>query len=205
MDRREYILKNIYKVHWLAVRIMDTKGEVIIKPFENFEKSDPVCCNLTLRKALYECGERGEQKYVLYEDEGYFYYVCRWEEKVIIWGPFVWEAHTEYENNVYLNHCGVKEKVLHIMQMDVEYIRQLISFLHGMLLEDYESTCIFIEKEIEKAEQEKRQTEFSRYMERLSEEERTHFSFQREQEFWDVLLKGELDISELFGEYAGNK
>ena len=55
--------------------------------------------------------------------------------------------------------------------------------------------------ETEKAEWEKRQTEFSGYIEKLSEGERTHFSFQREQEFWEVLLKGELDIDEMFGSW----
>ena len=97
MDQKEYILKKAYEVHWLAGRIMNADGEICIKPFKNFERSDPVLCTLALRKALYVCRDSRKQKYNLYEEEGYFYYVYSWKEKMIIWGPFVWEAHSEHE------------------------------------------------------------------------------------------------------------
>ncbi len=50
-------------------------------------------------------------------------------------------------NNIVIVN-DIRFKGRHSVQMgrkneDAGYIRQLISFLHGLLLEDYESACIF--------------------------------------------------------------
>ena len=65
MDRKKYILKNVYDVSFLAVRILADNGEIIAMPYEGFEKKDPICCNAALRNAVFQCGKKFSHRYAV--------------------------------------------------------------------------------------------------------------------------------------------
>lgn len=193
MERARYLLKNIYQVHLLAGRLFDRGGEPLVLPAGGFAGKDPVCCNPLLRERLFACGAK--QKYTLYDDGGYFYGVFDRDAERVVWGPFVIEVHSEYQDRMYLGRNRVKEKMVSIPFLEMNYAKSLISFMHGILFEEYSGTGALFEDECLRKEQEEQlQEDLSRYIMENIEQGRVHSSYQREREFFDRLLTGSLDV-----------
>lgn len=189
LDRRNYLLKNIYQVHLLAVRILGEKKSEADYPHPGFDRKDPVCCSEHLRERLEGCGVRG--KYAVYDDGGYFYCVYRGGEAYAVWGPFVIEVHSEYQDRMYLGRNRVKEKTLSIPLMELSYAKGLISFLHGVIFEDYRGVA-FLDDLIRETEGEQLQADIAGYIVDNAVQGRVHSSYQREREFFEHLLDGRL-------------
>ncbi len=203
MDRKKYILKNVYDVSFLAVRILADNGKIIMMPYDGFEKKDPICCNSDLRKAVFECGKRNAFKYAAYNDNGYFYCIFCKKDQNVIWGPFVLEVHSELQERMYLARNQVKQKSIYIPLLNVDYIKKRISFIHGLLFEEYFDSQELFEGDWPEEKSEGLHASLSEYILENAEREREHFSFQREQEFFEYLLNNKIDIEEVFQKAPG--
>lgn len=198
MTKRIYLIKNIYQVHLLAVRILADDGKPVVLPCGGFERRDPVCCSPALMAAVYESGERADGQYAVYDDGGYFYCVFRKKDENVIWGPFVLEVHSENQDRMYLGRSRVKEKTICIPFLEMNYVRGLISFMHGLLFDAYgETDTLFADNRSEEAAEEHFQADLSRYIMESIEQEREHSSYQREREFFEYLLEGRVDAGAL--------
>lgn len=203
MDRKKYILKNVYDVSFLAVRILADNGEIIAMPYEGFEKKDPICCNAALRNAVFQCGKKFSHRYAVYNDNGYFYCIFCKKDQNVIWGPFVLEAHSELQERMYLGRNQVKQKSMYIPLLNVDYIKKRISFIHGLLFEEYREEQELFEGNWLEEKSEGFHVSLSKYILENAELEREHFSFQREQEFFEYLLNENIDIEDVFKRAPG--
>ena len=203
MDRKKYILKNVYDVSFLAIRILTDNGEIVSLPYEEFEKKDPICCNPALRNVVYECGKKTAGKYAVYNDNGYFYCIFCKKDQNVIWGPFVLEVHSELQERMYLGRNQVKQKSIYIPLLNADYIKKRISFIHGLLFEEYGEKQELFENNWLEEKSEGFHASLSEYILQNAEQEREHFSFQREQEFFEYLLNGKIDIGEVFQKAPG--
>ncbi len=203
MDRKKYILKNVYDVSFLAVRILADNGEIIAMPYEGFEKKDPICCNAALRNAVFQCGKKLSHRYAVYNDNRYFYCIFCKKDQNVIWGPFVLEAHSELQERMYLGRNQVKQKSMYIPLLNVDYIKKRISFIHGLLFEEYREEQELFEGNWLEEKSEGFHVSLSKYILENAELEREHFSFQREQEFFEYLLNENIDIEDVFKRAPG--
>lgn len=196
MKREEYILSNMYHLYKLAGRILDKEGKVTVMPFDVFAECDPVSSNGKLREKLMEIGKSGIcEEYKIYDDGGYLYYVFCTVEKYIIWGPVILEEISKFEKKLYGKKNGVTGKICIVSINDIRKVEEIVSFAHGLLFEEYEKTVEIEYIKNEQKSQSKLMSDLSEYSLQNSEWGREHYSFEKEDQMWKMIMNGE-ELSE---------
>lgn len=187
-----YILNNIYQLHHLPGRILDTNGHPLALPSETAEEQDPVLCNLDLCSRLIK--KNGQKKsYTYYNDDSYLYFTAYNKEKYIIWGPFVYEERKKHQNITYLQAQNVKNFGLHIPILNPENVKKIIGFAHGMITEEYETEVIFENP----LDENYLHVKYAEYSLNMAEGGQGHFTFLQEQQLWNYVIEHGVTFEEL--------
>lgn len=114
------------------------------------------------------------------------------------------DVYPEYANRLYLGRNQVEDKRLYVSLTDMNDIRHVISFMHAILFEEYIDKNAVFEEIRSEEEALGFQVNLSEYMVEKAEQEKEHFSFQRENEFFEYLVEGKIDIEEVFHLFPGD-
>ena len=194
MDKTTYLFKYMYRLWGMVGRLADEEGSLLAIPSADFRDSDPVCCSPALLKDLQKRAGRGKNgnSYKAYDDDGYLYYVSHRPEGYIIWGPVVFEEHSEHEKQAYCEKYGVQGKNLLIPLVDVWRYKEFITFAHGLLFEEYELAAVFDDEIGSERFQGTIYPKILEYGLENAEYGIEHHSFVDEQKVYKWLIEGEL-------------
>lgn len=196
MDREEYVLGNIFHLNKISGRIIDKHGNAEHIPFSGFEKLDPVLNNEILFEKLIKAGNRGRQKkYVVYDDNGFLYYVYCEAEYYIIWGPVTLENKSVYEQHLYEKSNNVNAAMDIPLICDIQKMEEIVMFAHGLLKQEYENSVTIEYIENEQKKQHEFMADLSEYRLSNAENAKNHYSFAEEDHMWKLILSGD-ELSE---------
>ncbi len=196
MDKITYLLKYIYRLWGMAGRLVDAQGGLLAVLTAGFENYDPVFTSAGLLRELLRWGRKTGGRYGAFQDDGYWYYVFQGPESYVIWGPVVFEEHSEHEKRMYLKRHGVEEKNIQIPLMHIWHFKEIVAFAHGLLFEEYDRTAVFDDG----TEPEEFKREFYpkilEYGLERAEYGMEHHSFMDEKRFYGWLMEGETGTKE---------
>ncbi|MDO5519939.1 MAG: AraC family transcriptional regulator [bacterium] len=194
MNKLEFVLHKINTLYHIGIRVMNSKGNLITTPFESFNQQDPLCCNPSLSKELRLQYQNSKAICLLCDDDGFLYTIFKYEIHYVIIGPVSLERNIQHSNRAYLTRNKVQNTTLSIPYMNIRDLKEITSFVYGILTENYESQETLFENEREnKAVEETIHKQLTEYLLNTSEEEKIHFSYQDEKRYADYIIRGEYD------------
>lgn len=199
MNKNTYLLKNIYRLWGIAGRLTNREGRPLAVPSSVFCDCDPVFGSTELLHTLLACTAQStsgdqtlENKYYAYNDDGYWYYVFRAPKSYAIWGPVIFEEHSEHEKWLYCKKRGAQKNSLQIPLLNIWRLRELIPFAHGLLFEEYEHIPSFDDEKQTDQFAENIYPQIMEYELINAEYGMEHHSFLDEKRFYKWLIEGTL-------------
>ncbi|MDO5293700.1 MAG: AraC family transcriptional regulator [bacterium] len=194
MKKTEFILNKLYTLHHVGIRVMNSNGSMIGKPFVAFENSDPVYCNPSLYHLLCSKYLSSTATCLLQEDQGFLYTIFKYMDHFIILGPVSMEDNVQHEARTYLSKNSVLNKTLQVPYMNIKQLKELTTLVYGIVTEEYDNVDTLFENEREnKAVENTIHKELTEYLLHKSEHEQAHFTYQDEKRYAEYIIRGEYD------------